>query len=93
MDEVARAGRGAHRPERRHLRREVRTALELAIVALAPTKLVEQLAIAAGLLEAIEELPRDAAPVRELADSLAGRATQALDGWQEWRATRIPDPA
>ncbi len=93
MDEVARSTRKAHRPERRHLRREVRTALELAIVALAPPKLVEELAIAAGLLEALEDLPGDSIPVRDLGDAIAGRANQALDGWYEWRPNRIPDPA
>jgi hypothetical protein len=92
MDEVARGKRRA-RPERRHLRREVRTALELAIVALAPPKLIEQLAMAAGLLEALEELPSDTAPVRDLADAIAGRAGAALDAWHEWRPNRIPEPA
>jgi hypothetical protein len=46
-----------------HLRRETRTALELAVVAPAPTALVDRLAWAAGLLEAIAELPADAPPV------------------------------
>ena len=35
-----------------HLRRETRTALELAVVALAPSELLERLAASAGLLEA-----------------------------------------
>lgn len=81
------------RPERTHLRREVRTALELAIVALAPPKIVDHLASAAGLLEALEELPADTRPVRDLAESIAARATEALDAWQAWRPQRIPDPA
>ena len=34
-----------------HLRRAARTALELAVVALAPWELIERLAMAAGLLE------------------------------------------
>ena len=93
MDEVARGQRQARRPERRHLRREVRTALELAVVALAPTKLVDELAAAAGLLEALEELPADSLPVRDLADAIAGRAAAALDEWDAWRPNRIPDPA
>src|SRR4051812_31160625 len=45
------------------LRREVRTALELAVAALAPTPLVDELATAAGLLEALAQFPHDAAPV------------------------------
>ena len=93
MDEVDRTQHRAHRPGRRHLRREVRTALELAIVALAPPRLVDQLAIAAGLLEALDELPSDTLPVREITDSIAGRATAALDAWNDWRPNRIPDPA
>jgi hypothetical protein len=83
----------AARPERTHLRREVRTALELAIVALAPPKVVDRLASAAGLLEALEELPADTRPVRDLASSIAARATEALDAWHAWRPQRIPDPA
>lgn len=85
--------RGSGRSERRHLRREVRTALELAIVALAPTAIVEQLAIAAGLLEAIEELPTDTLPVQDVTGSIVRRAVAALERWNEWRPNRIPDPA
>jgi hypothetical protein len=91
VGEVAATRRGL--PERRHLRREVRTALELAIVALAPTAIVEQLAIAAGLLEALEELPADTLPVQDVADSIVGRAVDALERWNGWRPNRIPDPA
>ena len=74
--------------DRTHLRRETRTALELAVVALAPTSLVDQLAAAAGLLEAFDELPADAPPVRELARSIIARADDALDAWDAWRAAR-----
>ena len=38
-----------------HLCREAKTALELAIAALAPSDLVDRLAMAAGLLDAIAE--------------------------------------
>ena len=81
------------RSERTHLRREVRTALELAIVALAPRRVVDPLASAAGLLEALEELPADTRPVTDLAESIAARATEALDAWHAWRPQRIPEPA
>jgi hypothetical protein len=52
-----------------HLRREARTALELAIVALAPSALVDRLATAAGLLEALVELPKDSACDRARSES------------------------
>jgi hypothetical protein len=45
-----------------HLGREVKTALELAIAALAPIELVERLALAAGFLDAIVQFPLDSAP-------------------------------
>ena len=75
-----------------HLRREVRTALELAIVALAPRDLVERLAAAAGLLEAIAELPLDAAPVGAVAQWAIERAKGALDGWRRWQREHTPAP-
>jgi hypothetical protein len=54
-----------------HLRREARTALELAVVALAPSDLVDRLAVVAGLLEAIVELPPNSAPVLALLPNLS----------------------
>jgi hypothetical protein len=68
-----------------HLRREARTALELAVVALAPPELVDRLAISAGLLEALAELPTDSAPVTALVPKLAARTRGALDEWQRWQ--------
>jgi len=67
----------------RHLRRETRTALELAIVALAPTALVDRLATAAGLLEALAQLPKSA-PAAALTPSAVERAHAALAAWQQW---------
>jgi hypothetical protein len=67
-----------------HLRRETRTALELAVVALAPSELIEPLATAAGLLEAIAELPTDSAPVIALIPGLVSRANSALHDWNTW---------
>ena len=67
-----------------HLRRESRTALELALVAMAPSDLVDRLATSAGLLEALVELPTDCAPVIALVPSLVGRTRSALDDWQTW---------
>jgi hypothetical protein len=71
-----------------HLRREARTALELAIVELGPNDLIERLALATGLLEALAELPADSAPAIALGPSTADRARVALTMWREWSSTR-----
>jgi hypothetical protein len=68
----------------RHLRRDVRTALELAVVALAPGELVDRLAVSAGLLEALVELPTDSAPVIALVPKLVTRTRRALEDWEKW---------
>ena len=68
-----------------HLRRETRTALELAIVGLAPTELVDRLATVAGLLEALVELPPNSPPVMAVVPSLLTRARSALEDSQKWR--------
>jgi hypothetical protein len=76
-----------------HLRRDARTALELAVVSLAPEELVERLAAAAGMLEALVELPMDTAPVVALVPRVEARARRALDDWQKWQQEhfqRIP---
>lgn len=73
----------------RHLRREVRTALELAVVALAPTELVERLAAAAGLLEALIELPADSPPALALVPSVVERTQASLDDWLRWRREKL----
>lgn len=71
-----------------HLRRDARTALELAIVELAPTDLIERLALVTGLLEALSELPVDSAPALALGPSTADRARVALEMWRDWSLTR-----
>lgn len=76
------------RMDLRHLRREARTALELAIVELAPTDLIERLALATGLLEALAELPSDSAPAIALGPPTVDRAHVALKLWRDWWATR-----
>ena len=77
-----------------HLRRESRTALELAIVALAPSDLVDRLATSAGLLEALAELPTDSAPVIGIMPTVVTRTRNVLDDWQKWHeeylAKRMP---
>jgi hypothetical protein len=70
----------------RHLRRETRTALELAVVALAPHEVTDELARVAGLLEALSELPPNSAPVVALVPSVAKRARPALDKWHQWQS-------
>jgi hypothetical protein len=72
-----------------HLRREARTALELAVVALAPSGLIDRLAAAAGLLEALIELPANSPPALALVPGLVERARQALDDWQTWRRENL----
>jgi len=72
-----------------HLRRESRTALELAVVAMAPSDIVDRLAAAAGLLEAIVELPADSPPVLTLVPRLVKRSRAALDEWQRWEEVHL----
>ena len=72
-----------------HLRRETRTALELAVVALAPSDLVDRLAAAAGLLEAISELPPNSAPLIALIPDVARRAHRVLEDWNVWQAEHL----
>jgi hypothetical protein len=72
-----------------HLRRETRTALELAVAAFAPSELVDRLAMVAGLLEALVELPPDSAPVVALVPELQKRAESALDDWKRWREEHL----
>jgi hypothetical protein len=69
-----------------HLRRETRTALELAVVTLAPAGVTDRLAAAAGLLEALVELPRNSPPAIALGPKVARRSQAALDKWRRWRA-------
>lgn len=68
-----------------HLRREVRTALELAVVALAPSELIDRLATSAGLLEALIELPGNSPPVLALVPQLVARTKSSLSAWQSWQ--------
>jgi hypothetical protein len=76
--------------EIRQLGREIKTALELAIAAIAPAQITEKLAMMAGLLEAIAEFPADSAPVIQLVPKTIKRAKQALDDWQKWRRSNLP---
>jgi len=75
-----------------HLRRETRTALELAVIALAPSDLIDSLAWVAGLLEAIIELPPKSAPVVALIPKVSKRARSALEDWNAWQAAHLAKP-
>jgi hypothetical protein len=74
--------------ETRHLEREVKTALELALAALAPSLLIEKLATAAGLLGALLELPPDSAPAATWAREATERARVSLGEWSRWEEAR-----
>jgi hypothetical protein len=72
-----------------HLRREARTALELAVVAMVPEDLLHRLAASAGLLEAIGELPINSPPLVALVPKLVKQAQAALAEWRKWQE-RLP---
>jgi hypothetical protein len=67
-----------------HLRREVKTALELAIAGLARADLIDPLAHAAGLLEALAEFPDDSAPVVAMRPRATELADAALAQYKNW---------
>jgi hypothetical protein len=72
-----------------HLRRDSRTALELAVVAMAPSHLVDRLATSAGLLEALVELPPNSPPVLALVPTLVTRTRNVLEDWQQWHREHL----
>lgn len=67
-----------------HVRREVKTALELALASMGPSEMVDRLALAAGMLEALAEFPTDAAPVVATAPRALAIASEALSAWHSW---------
>jgi hypothetical protein len=68
----------------RHLGRETSTALELALVRMAPNPLIESLSSVAGLLTALEALPLDTESLRVWAEQANERAERALAEWRRW---------
>jgi hypothetical protein len=58
-------------------------------VAFAPSKLIERLAAAAGLLEALIELPANSPPALALVPGLVERAQEALHDWQTWHRENL----
>jgi len=83
------AGQGETPLDLSHLRREARTALELAVAAMAPSEIIDGLAASAGLLEAIGELPPNSPPVLGLVPRLVKRSRVALDEWQRWHEVHL----
>jgi hypothetical protein len=73
-----------------HLAREAKTALELAIAGMAPTDLVDRLAVVAGLLEAFSGLALDETATLPLLASTTERANKALAEWQRWQKDHPP---
>jgi cellulose biosynthesis protein BcsQ len=75
-------------------RQEARVALDLAVVALAPSQLVERLATAVGLLESLGDLLSDSPPVAAMVTDTMARTRRSLDDWRAWHkqhlAKRIP---
>ena len=69
-----------------HLRREVKTALELAVAALAHAEVIDGLATAAGLLEALAEFPKSSAPVLATLPRASELAERSLQAWRDWQA-------
>jgi len=69
-----------------HLRREVKTALELAVAALAHAEVIDGLATAAGLLEALNEFPKSSAPVLATLPRATELAERSLRAWRDWQA-------
>ena len=76
--------------EIRHILRTVKTSLELAIVARAPSDLVNRLARVAGLLGAVSQMLSDEGPAREMTPALIADAVSALEVWRSWERARTP---
>ena len=76
--------------EIRHLLRNVKTSLELAIVAHAPFDLLNRLGRVAGLLDAVSQLPTDEGPGQALTAGLIADGLAAVDAWNKWHRSRTP---
>ena len=76
--------------EVRHLLRSVKTSLELAIVARAPSDLLNRLGRVAGLLDAVSQLPTDAGPAQALTSGLIADGLAAVDAWSKWQRSHTP---
>jgi hypothetical protein len=76
--------------EIRHILRNVKTSLELAIVARAPSDLLNRLGRVAGLLDAVSQLPIDAGPAQALTPGLIADGLGAIEAWDQWQRSHTP---
>jgi hypothetical protein len=76
--------------EMRHLLRTVKTSLEVAIMAQAPSDLVNRLARVSGLLDAVSQLPTNEGPASEMTPALLADALSAVELWRVWENARTP---
>ena len=76
--------------ELRHLLRTVKTSLELAIIARAPTELLNRLGRVAGLLDAVSQLATDDGPTQALAAGLIADGVAAVEAWKTWQRSHTP---
>ena len=83
-------GRIDKQTEVRHLLRNVKTSLELAIVARAPAELLNRLGRVAGLLDAVSQLPTEEGPAQALIPALIADGLAAVDAWDRWHRSRTP---
>ncbi len=83
-------GRLDKQMEIRHVLRNVKTSLELAIVARAPSDLLNRLGRVAGLLDAVSQLPIDEGPAQALVSGLIADGLAAVDGWEKWHRSHTP---
>jgi hypothetical protein len=83
-------GRLDTQTEIRHLLRNVKTSLELAIVARAPSDLLNRLGRVAGLLDALSQLPTDEGPAQALTPGLIADGLAAVDAWSKWQRSHSP---
>jgi hypothetical protein len=74
--------------EIRHLLRTLNTALELAILARAPSDLLNRLGRVAGLLDAVSQLPGEEGPARAMTPALIADGIAAVAAWEKWHQTR-----
>ena len=89
LDKVPESKAGDTQKELAQLRHEARAALDLAVVALAPSPLIERLALAVGLLESLGELPADSPPVLALVPKTIAGSRSSLDDWRSWHKQHL----
>jgi hypothetical protein len=85
-----REGQIDRQTELRHLLRNVKTSLELAILAHAPSDLLNRLGRVAGLLDALSQLPTDEVTAQTLTAGLIADGLAAVEDWNKWHRSRTP---